>query len=122
MTDEKNDTVYKPSTCYACGSQMGLFTMQSTWKMRIAGELHSVKVFGVPCEKCLNPECDICILSGCSDEAIQWCTEQYLDAKGLNTRWHKLRRWIRRRVLCYRDRWNYWVFKTFYKKDERNAA
>jgi hypothetical protein len=122
MTDEeeKSTAIYKPERCYRCGGQMGVFTLRDTWKMRIDGVMHDVPVFAIPCKKCL--QCDTCVLDGTSDEPMLWCLNRYLDANGLNTRWHKLRRWIRRRLLCYRDRWSYWVFKTFYKKDERNAA
>lgn len=99
---------------------MGAFTLRDTWKMRIDGVMHDVPVFAIPCRKCL--QCDTCVLDGTFDEPLLWCVDRYLDAKGLNTRWHKMRRWIRRRVLFYRDRFSFWVYKTFYKKDERNAA
>ena len=111
-SEEQDTATYKPDVCYRCGGQMGAFSLKSTWQMRIDGKLHAVDVFAVPCKKCLA--CDVCVLDGTSDEAVQWCVQQYLDAKGLNTRWHKLRRWFRRRVQRYRDRWNYWVYKTFY--------
>ena len=115
----RDTATYKPDTCYRCGGQMGAFTLKDTWQMRVDGVLHSVPVFAVPCKKCLS--CDVCVLDGTSDEPIHWCLQRYLDAQGLNTRWHKVRRWICRRVSCYRDRWNYWVYRTFYKKDEPHA-
>lgn len=118
---EKPDTAtYKPETCHRCGGQMGSFSLKDTWKMNIDGVLHNVPVFAIPCRRCLT--CNTTILGQDSDEPTLWCLNRYLDQQGLNTRWHKTRRWIRRRVLRYRDRWDYWVYKTFYKKDERNAA
>jgi hypothetical protein len=112
--------MYKPETCFRCGGQMGLFKLKDTWKMRIDGTLHMVPVFSIPCKRCL--QCHTAVMDGTSDEIIGWCLTKYLNENGLNTRWHKVRRWIRRRILCYRDRWNLWVYRTFYKKDERYAA
>lgn len=113
-TEEKDTATYKPDTCYRCGGQMGLFSLKDTWKMRVDGALHQVPVYAVPCLKCLN--CGVTLLNGWSDEHVLWCLNKYLDKQGLNTRWHKVRRWVRRRIECYRDRWSYWVYKTFYKK------
>lgn len=116
MIEERDTATYKPDTCYRCGGQMGLFTLKDTWKMRIDGVLHVVPVFSIPCRKCLS--CGTSVLDGTSDEMIEWCRIKYLNEAGLNTRWHKVRRWVRRRIQSYRDRWSFWVYKTFYKKDE----
>ena len=120
MSEKTSTAVYKPDTCYRCGGQMGAFTLKDTWQMRIDGAMHAVPVFAIPCHKCLK--CGMVGLGQDSDEPMLWCVDKYLDAKGLNTRWHKVRRWIRRRVLFHRDRWSYWAYKTFYKKEKRNAA
>lgn len=118
---DANDTaLYKPETCIHCGGQMGLFKLKDTWQMRIDGVLHRVPVFSVPCQRCL--QCRTTVFDGTSDEIIEWCRMKYLNENGLNTRWHKVRRWIRRRVLCYRDRWNLWLYRTFYNKEKRHAA
>jgi hypothetical protein len=119
-TEKENDTAtYKPDLCYRCGGQMGLFSLKDTWKMNVDGVLHAVPVHSVPCLRCLN--CNTTVLNGWSDEYVVWCLNKYLDQRGLNTRWHKVRRWVRRRLLCYRDRWDFWVYKTFYK-EKRDAA
>ncbi len=120
-TEKENDTAtYKPDLCYRCGGQMGLFSLKDTWKMNVDGVLHAVPVHSVPCLRCLN--CNTTVLNGWSDEYVVWCLNKYLDQRGLNTRWHKVRRWVRRRLLCYRDRWDFWVYKTFYKGKENGDA
>lgn len=116
---EKDTAMYTPDLCYRCGGQMGLFKLKDMWKMRVDGALHEVPVFSVPCLKCLD--CGVAVLNGWSDEHVLWCLNKYLDQRGLNTRRHKVLRWVRRRLLCYRDRWNFWVYKNFYK-EKRNAA
>jgi hypothetical protein len=105
-SEEQDTATYKPELCYRCGGQMGVFTLRDTWKMRVDGNLHNVPVYAIPCKKCLS--CDTCVLDGTFDEPVLWCLNQYLDKQGLNTRWHKLRRWFRRRVQRYRDRWNWY--------------
>lgn len=115
MIEEEQDTaIYKSDTCYRCGGQMALFTLKDVWKMRIDGDLHSVPVFAIPCRKCLS--CGTVILDGTSDEPVEWCRNKYLTERGLNTWRHKLRRSIRRRILRYRDRWNYFVYRMFCAK------
>jgi hypothetical protein len=93
---------------------MGMFTLRDTWQMRVDGVLHDVPVFAIPCLKCLD--CNVSVLNGWSDEPVMWCLNQYLTKQGLNTRWHKARRWVRRRIQCVSDRYQYWVYKTFYKR------
>jgi hypothetical protein len=118
---DANDTaLYKPETCIHCGGQMGLFKLKDTWHMRIDGTLHNVPVFSVPCQRCL--QCRTTVFDGTSDEIIERCRIKYLNENGLNTRRHKVRRWIRRRLLCYRDRWNLWLYRTFYKTRKSHAA
>lgn len=116
---ERDTAEYKLDLCHRCGGQMGVFHLKDTWKMRVDSVLHDVPVFAIPCMKCLD--CGIAVLYSSSDDAVRWCLNKYLDQRGLNTRWHKARRWVRRRLLCYRDRWDFWVYKTFYK-EKRDAA
>lgn len=117
---EKDTATYKPDLCHCCGGQMGVFRMKDTWKMRVDGVLHEVPVFAIPCMKCLD--CGVALIDGCSDDVVLYCLNKYLDQRGLNTRWHKARRWVRRRLSCYRDRWDFWVYKTFYKGKENGDA
>ena len=108
-TEEKDTATYKPDLCYCCDGQMGLFSLKDTWKMNVDGKLHNVPVFSVPCLKCLD--CGNVLLNGWSDEHIVWCLNKYLDKQGLNTRWHKVRRAIRRRIQSYCDRWNWYMLR-----------
>lgn len=116
MSEETDTAIYKPDQCHRCGGQMGMFSLKDTWKLRVDGVLHDVPVFAIPCMKCLS--CGTAVLNGWSDEPVMWCLNRYLDRQGLNTRRHKVWRWIRRRIQCYRDRWDFWVYKTFYCKKE----
>lgn len=110
---------YKPVKCYQCGGTMRSYTFNDVWDMRIDGKLHAVPVKCVPCHRC--DECDIAVTDGGSDEAIEWSYKRYIKEHGLDTPWHLFRRWLRRKWLRQSDRWNYWVFKTFYKKEQANA-
>jgi hypothetical protein len=103
--EDSSTATYKPQQCHRCGGNMGLFTLKDTWKMRVDGVLHDVPVFSIPCQKCLD--CGVALLDGTSDETVLWCYNKYLENNGLNTRWHKVQRWFRRRILRIRDRWNY---------------
>jgi hypothetical protein len=107
--EEKDTATYKPDLCYRCDGQMGLFSLKDTWKMNVDGTLHNVPVFSVPCLKCLN--CGVTLLNGWSDEIVLYCLNKYLDQRGLNTRWHKVRRAIRRRIQRYCDRWNWYMLR-----------
>ncbi len=110
--DEPRDTAtYKPDTCYQCGGQMGLFKLKDTWKMRIDGALHQVPVSSVPCRRCLN--CGTTVLDGTSDEMVHYCYVQYCKKNGLYTRWHRLQRWVRRRLWVYQCRYNWYLLKFY---------
>lgn len=114
-TPDVDTCKYKPVRCYQCGETMRAYTFSDTWKMQVDGKLHPIPLFAIPCHKC--DSCAISVVDGSSDEQIMWCYKKYLDDNGLNTTYLQIRRWIRRRILRVRDRWNYWVFKTFYKKE-----
>lgn len=121
MTTATKDTAkYKPLTCYQCGETMRSYTFNDVWDMRVDGKLHKVPVLHVPCHRC--DACDIAVTDGGSDDSIVWSYQKYLNERGLNTPWLRLRRFVRRRLLRQYDRWNYWVFKTFYKKDQSDAG
>jgi len=77
-------------------------SFNDTWAMRVDGVLHQVPLWSVPCSYC--EKCDIAVTDGGSDEAIQWSYNKYLNEAGLNTPYLRVRRWLRRRVLCIRDR------------------
>jgi hypothetical protein len=118
---QKTDTAkYKPLTCYQCGDTMKSYSFNDVWDMRIDGKLHRVPVWSVPCHRC--DACDIAVIDGNSDDQIMWSYNKYVHDSGLDTPWLLVRRFVRRRLLRLRDRWDFWVYKTFYKKDKRNAA
>ena len=114
-----NAPIYKPQVCHRCRGQLGLFWLKDTWQMRIDGVLHNVPVFAVPCKNCLA--CGTSVLDGTADEMIAWCRDKYLTEAGLNTWRHRLRRQVRRRILRWRDRWNLFVYRTFYKREQPDA-
>jgi hypothetical protein len=94
--------VYHSLQCHCCGGKIEACTLDDVWAMRIDGVLHQVPVRKVPCHKCLS--CDTVTLDGTSDEMIMYCQKKYMAAQGLNTPYLRVRRWIRRRVLGFRDR------------------
>ena len=111
---------YKPVCCYCCGEPFRAYTFSDVWDMRIDGKMHKVPLYAVPVMRC--DKCDIAVTDGGSDEQIAWSYKEYICAHGLNTPWLRFRRWVRRRVLRMHHRWDYWVFKTFYKKRSEHAA
>lgn len=115
-TDTKDTAKYKPVCCYRCGATMRTYTFSDVWNMRIDGKLHEVPVVAVPCMRC--DDCDLAVTDGGSDDAIQWSYRQYLKKQGLDTPWLRTRRWVRRRLRRISDRWSYFVYKTFYKKED----
>jgi hypothetical protein len=111
--------IYKPVCCYQCGETMRSYTFKDVYKMRIDGKIHRVPVLAVPCTRC--DACDIAVTSSDSDEAIMWSYNQYIKEHRLDTPWLLFRRWVRRQWLRQYDRWNYWVFKTFYKQERTHG-
>ena len=63
-------------------------------QMSIDGKLHPIGVRKVPCHKCEN--CDTATMDSTADEYYAYYYTRYLNANGLNTKWHRLRRWVRR--------------------------
>lgn len=103
MTDEPKPK-YKPVCCYQCGEPFSAYQFSAIWDMRVDGKLHKVPVYAVPCLYC--KPCDLAVTDGGSDEAIAWCYKKYITAAGLNTPYHRVCRFVRRRV----ERWQYWYW------------
>jgi len=100
---------YKPVRCYRCGEPFRSYTFSDIWDMRIDGKIHKVPIYAVPCMRC--DACDIAVTDGGSDETISWAYKKYIREHGLNTPWLRACRWVRRRLSCYRDRWNWYMLR-----------
>lgn len=112
-----NDTAkYKPITCYQCGEPFRAYTFNDVWDMQIDGKLHKVPLYSVPCMRC--DSCDLAVIDGGSDDQIEWSYKKYIRENGLATPWLLFRRRIRRVMLRWHDRWNYWVYKQFYAQKQ----
>lgn len=120
-TEEHKDTAkYKPIKCYQCGETMRSYLFHDVWDMRVDGKICKVPLWNIPCHRC--DTCDIAVTDGGSDDAIVQSYKQYLKDNNLNTPWLLVRRFVRKQIWRVRDRWNYWTYKTFYKKKEQHAA
>jgi len=105
----KDTAKYKPICCYRCGEPFRVYTFNDVWDMSIDGKLHKVPLFAVPCMRC--DACDIAVIDGGSDEAIEWAYKRYIKGNGLNTPWRRFRRGLRRLWFRVYDRWNWYVLR-----------
>ncbi len=100
----------KTVSCPMCGAGMLSAVLNDVWGMRVDGKLHQVPVSNIPCDYCTA--CDIYLLSGLSDDEVMRSYTAYINAHGLNTRWHKIKRVIRRFFRRLQWRWlngvTYW--------------
>lgn len=103
MSEDNSNRVLKPIRCYVCSVPYEEYVMRDVRVMLIDGVKHDVPVYGVPCRRC--PKCEMVVTDGSADEVLVYCLERYKDAHGLNTLDRRIYRWLRRRWLRLKTRW-----------------
>lgn len=100
--DDIKERVYRSLKCFRCGGKIEAVEFDDVFSMRVDGILHKIPMRSIPAFRCF--ECGTSYMDGYSDEPMQFYYQQYLNAHGLNTLWHRIcRKW-----RGYKNRWLGW--------------